>query len=407
MATSNNKEEKWDLNYEINRVKENHKKLEKQIERITDKLCLERDQASDERFHARRRNESMRKKLADSREEVQNAKVRLRKLKDLADEEINSLTSERDDSIEEKLAFDREYKENEEALKNVINELSNIEKEHRELTEQKDEITDRLIIERDKASDERHRARLRNEEIKTRKSNIEENDRYKDDLFKLTTAYDENNEILESKPTETSEKDTAISKNNKVLITGRTPLSRSNDSGIELDLDGITQEIKNEVDIFVSKKLCSLGIRNINDTRASNNEERKSNIIIHGLEENNESDEVYIKKIFDAMDMEIGPALAHRLGAKKENRARPVKMVMRSESDKASFMSRLWMLKHKLNQKIRVTDDYTWEEREEIRRWVKMADERNGRNNDEATTNYIWKARGTPKTGMRIVQIRM
>ena len=101
------------------------------------------------------------------------------------------------------------------------------------MTEQKDEITDRLIIERDKASDERHRARLRNEEIKTRKSNIEENDRYKDDLFKLTTAYDENNEILESKPTETSEKDTAITKNNKVLITGRTPLSRSNDSGIE------------------------------------------------------------------------------------------------------------------------------------------------------------------------------
>ena len=56
MATSNNKEEKWDLNYEINRVKENHKKLEKQIERITDKLCLERDQASDERFHTRRRS---------------------------------------------------------------------------------------------------------------------------------------------------------------------------------------------------------------------------------------------------------------------------------------------------------------------------------------------------------------
>ena len=65
------------------------------------------------------------------------------------------------------------------------------------------------------------------------------------------------------------------------------------------------------------------------------------------------------------------------------------------------------MLKLKFNQKIRVTDDYTWEKREEIRRWVKMADERNGRNNDEATTSYLWKARGTPKTGMRIVQIRM
>ena len=55
------------------------------------------------------------------------------------------------------MAFEREYKENEEALKNVINKLSNIEKEHRELTEPKDEMTDRLIIVRDKARDERYR----------------------------------------------------------------------------------------------------------------------------------------------------------------------------------------------------------------------------------------------------------
>ena len=71
--------------------------------------------------------------------------------------------------------------------------------------------------------------------------------------------------------------------------------------------------------------------------------------IIYGIEENDESDEVSIKNIFDAMN--IGPALAPPLGAKKENEVRPVKMKMRSESDKASFMSRLWMLYSKNSTK--------------------------------------------------------
>lgn len=185
----------------------------------------------------------------------------------------------------------------------------------------------------------------------------------------------------------------------------------TNDSGIEIDLEKMTRELKNQVDIYIEEKLNGLGTKTskddeehvTSDTSVNDDEKRKLNIIIHGLEEKN-NDDVSIKKIFDATNMEIGPALAHRLGPKKENHGRPVKIVMRSESDKASFMSRLWMLKHKFNQKIRVTDDYSWKEREEIRRLVRRADELN--NNDE-TTNNKWKVRGTPKTGMRIVQIRM
>ena len=49
----------------------------------------------------------MKKELVDSREELQKATEKLRKLKDLADEEINSLIAERDDSNEEKLAYER------------------------------------------------------------------------------------------------------------------------------------------------------------------------------------------------------------------------------------------------------------------------------------------------------------
>ena len=107
--------------------------------------------------------------------------------------------------------------------------------------------------------------------------------------------------------------------------------------------------------------------------------------------------------------MDTGPANAHRLGVKKEDRARPIKIVMESKSHKAEFMSKLWKLKHAdpTHKKARVTDDYTWEERQEIRRWVKIAKDRNERDNKEGITNHAWKVRGTPKSGMRIVQIRV
>ena len=172
MALSKKKEKAWDVNEEIKRVEENHVKLEKQIERITDKLCLERDQASEKRYESRLKNESMKKEITDAREELQNAMEKLRKLKDLADEEINSLIAERDDFNAGKLAFELEYEDNKAKLRNVQEQLSDIQNEYKLLAEHRDKITDQLVIERDNASDERYRARVRCEEIKTKVSEI-------------------------------------------------------------------------------------------------------------------------------------------------------------------------------------------------------------------------------------------
>ena len=106
------------------------------------------------------------------------------------------------------------------------------------------------------------------------------------------------------------------------------------------------------------------------------------------------------------MEMDTLPSIAHRLGRKKEHQARPIKIVMESRSHKAEFMSKLSNLKYAgpVYNKARVTDDHSWEERQEIRRWVKMAKEKNEK--DGEMTNYLWKVRGTPKSGLRIVQIR-
>ena len=108
------------------------------------------------------------------------------------------------------------------------------------------------------------------------------------------------------------------------------------------------------------------------------------------------------------MEVNSGPLTAHRLGEKKVDQARPIKVVMETMNQKTEFMSKLWKLRYAgpAHKKARITDDYTWEEREEIKRWVKMAKEKSDKDNEDGMIENVWKVRGTPKTGLRIVQIR-
>ena len=76
---------------------------------------------------------------------------------------------------------------------------------------------------------------------------------------------------------------------------------------------------------------------------------------------------------------------------------------MESTSDKELVMSRLPNLKNaeERYRKCSVRDDYTFEERQLIKEWVKKADEKNNAEN----TN-TWKVRGTPKNGLRLVNTK-
>ena len=88
--------------------------------------------------------------------------------------------------------------------------------------------------------------------------------------------------------------------------------------------------------------------------------------------------------------------------AKEPKKTRPLKIKMSSEDDKDSIMSRLSNLKGADDKfsKISVTDDYTPDEREEIRRFVDDAKTANA--NEGADSRYIWKIRGDPKNGLQI-----
>ena len=136
--------------------------------------------------------------------------------------------------------------------------------------------------------------------------------------------------------------------------------------------------------------------------------------MIYGIDEGNEVDydNIYLKNLFTIIEMNhTSPTIAHRLGMRKPDGPRPMKITMESKNEKDKFMSQLGKLKYAGAEykKISVTDDYTLEEREEIRRWVTLAKRKNETKDAEnkGIKSYAWKVRGTPKTGMRIVKIRV
>ena len=195
------------------------------------------------------------------------------------------------------------------------------------------------------------------------------------------------------------------------------------DSGIDIDL---INEVKNELcqhmDAIIEEKICKTFTKRkhyepvecSNPSNASTSRRsytgkigrmRDQNVIIHGIYEGDGDDRQYLTKFFDILGMDhTGPLAAHRLGIKKNDRQRPLRVTMKTLEDKEELMSRLGFLWNAKNdfKKISVTDDYTMAEREEIRRWVTMAKEKS----TNETSGYSWKARGTPKTGMRLVRIK-
>ena len=92
---------------------------------------------------------------------------------------------------------------------------------------------------------------------------------------------------------------------------------------------------------------------------------RATNIIIHGVQEflpENEdiNDAEFINALFKTMGIDTRPESITRLGKPDPNKSRPIKLKMKSESDKDSFMARLPNLKNAEDRfnKISVTEDY-------------------------------------------------
>ena len=102
--------------------------------------------------------------------------------------------------------------------------------------------------------------------------------------------------------------------------------------------------------------------------------------------------------------MKVGPTseavLITSLDVRNESKSRPIKIVMKTVADKEKVMKNLGRLKEteQLFGKISVKDDYTAQEREEIRLLTEKAKQQSTGNEDR-----IFKVRGSSKHGWKVV----
>ena len=130
-------------------------------------------------------------------------------------------------------------------------------------------------------------------------------------------------------------------------------------------------------------------------------------IIIHGADEiGNNTDEIkkndieFLEHILRKIDVNSQPESINRLGRPNETNRRTIKIVMKSKTDQENIMANLRKLKGTEEEfgKIRVTHDYTNNERDLIRRTIKVAEEKS-----EGNTEQVYRVSGDPKNGLRLV----
>ena len=207
-------------------------------------------------------------------------------------------------------------------------------------------------------------------------------------------------EIIDSKFLESS-KD--ISTLNENLIKVQRPIIENDDSD-QLPKDSLWSTV-----VSKPKNIKILMREAKNDERVEEHEreKRSKNIIIHGAEEVGESpeeikneDAQYISEILNKIGSPVEPTLVTRLGKKSEGRSRPIKVVLKNKADKNIIMKNLVHLKgtERYFGKISVKDDYTTQERENIRLLTETAKAQSIEN-----PTRVFKVRGDSKNGWKVV----
>ena len=107
------------------------------------------------------------------------------------------------------------------------------------------------------------------------------------------------------------------------------------------------------------------------------------------------------RTFFKAVEVRTDAYEVTRLGKKNNDRSRPIKIRMANTNDKESVMNNLFKLKEAPTafRKISVTDDFTAQEREEIKMKVNEAKRKT---ESEGEGKYVFKLRGSPKNGLVI-----
>lgn len=162
---------------------------------------------------------------------------------------------------------------------------------------------------------------------------------------------------------------------------------------------------KKEIRSFVQE------VENVKLMETRDRKQRTCNIILHGVTEQ-ESDETGHKNDKELIikllsTIQKGDILkAHiRLGSRNNDKKRPIKVVLKSESDKKNIMGNLRRLKgiEEFNG-ISIKPDYTIAERDQLRQYSEKAKLLNA--DEPADSGNIWRITGTPKNGLTVRKFR-
>lgn len=133
---------------------------------------------------------------------------------------------------------------------------------------------------------------------------------------------------------------------------------------------------------------------------------RKSNLIIYGKKESEElnSDEKFVQNFVDDVGSDSKVKYITRIGNKRENYTRPIKVVFENPHQIYLIMKSLKKLKGNFQyQGISITEDFTQFERSIIKEWKNKAPERNAR--ESIDSNFVWRVRGSPKSSLYLKKI--
>ena len=135
---------------------------------------------------------------------------------------------------------------------------------------------------------------------------------------------------------------------------------------------------------------------------------RSRNFIIHGKTEDNATeDNNFVNNLFKDLQIRAPPIkkierIGKKLEIKEQPQKRPIIVVLNNEEDKNTVLDNLKNLQGKLLYKgVRITSDYTIRQRLLIKDFHEKAQEKN-REEEQNRTNFMWKIRGTPETGLTL-----
>ena len=292
--------------------------------------------------------------------------------------------------------------------------IENLKKQNEELKNTlKEQSTDE-----DRSSKKRKRAETTNtsgdedEEKKMLQSHVKE---LTEKLLTQDTELHEVRELLseqEHSKVETGKKNTDhLVQSMEKILTKKLQAIETRFSKIEDSLKGNNNQASTYSDVL-SKNIQPKLIENV--IQATKNSERvieterqrrEGNIIIYGAKlEPGETDQSYLKEFFDVIGVSVIPKNIMRLGKEDNGRPQPLKITLENIEHKNQIMARLSNLKNAENKyrSTSVRDDYTFEERQLVKKFNEQA---RSMNDKENPTNFSYKVRGDPKNGLRIVRV--